>query len=231
MKNLTELGKKKKIAPQRGCGPQVVAHGACEQDRAPPGRHQHSQTTDLQTHRTTTLKSSQLHMRYIQSLTHASTHVKRTEGKDVTTPSTPTTRRVGSLPQCHPGLCGTPVGPGKDTHGTPVPERRGRGWPGTTSTRQLPTNNNKTKTSLESNVFLATGVVIHLESYMVAEQRDDHMADESKWRSPGSSSRSRREKKPITQEKITQVSCPSRFLRWNETKHTEWNETKHIKIP
>ena len=55
---------------------------------------------------------------------------------------------------------------------------------------------------------------------MVAEQRDDHMADESKWRSLGSSRRSRRETKPIIQEKINHV-----------TKHTKLNETKHIKIP
>ena len=40
-----------------------------------------------------------------------------------TTPTT-TQRRVGALPQSHPGLCGTLVGPGKDTHGTPVPLRR-----------------------------------------------------------------------------------------------------------
>ena len=30
----------------------------------------------------------------------------------------------GALSQSHPGLCGTIVGPGKDTHGTPVPLRR-----------------------------------------------------------------------------------------------------------
>ena len=54
---------------------------------------------------------------------------------------------------------------------------------------------------------------------MVAEQRDDDMADKSK-RSPGSSRRSRRETKPITQEKIKQ-----------ETVHTKRNETEHIKIP
>ena len=54
---------------------------------------------------------------------------------------------------------------------------------------------------------------------MVVEQRDDQMADESKWRLPGSSRRSRSETKPITQEKINHV-----------TKHTKRNETKHIKI-
>ena len=34
------------------------------------------------------------------------------------------THRVVALPQSHPGLCGTLVGPGKDTHSTPVPLRR-----------------------------------------------------------------------------------------------------------
>ena len=34
------------------------------------------------------------------------------------------THRVSALPQSHPGLCGTLVGPGKDTHGSPVPLRR-----------------------------------------------------------------------------------------------------------
>ena len=35
---------------------------------------------------------------------------------------------VGALSQSHPGLCGTPVGPGKDTHSTlgPVRERHVR---------------------------------------------------------------------------------------------------------
>ena len=73
-------------------------------------------------------KFSKLHMRYIQSLTHPSTHVKRqrTERK---TPSTTTTtpRRVGSLPQDHPGLWGTLVGPGR----TPTVHRclyGGRPW-------------------------------------------------------------------------------------------------------
>ena len=34
------------------------------------------------------------------------------------------THRVGALPRSHPGLCGTLVGRGEDTHGTPVPPRR-----------------------------------------------------------------------------------------------------------
>ena len=93
---------------------------------------------------------------------------------DVTTPTTPTTtpRRVGAIPQSHPRLCGTPVAPGKDIHGTPVPDRKGRWSP----TRRLPTND---ETDLESNVFSQTGAVRHWLSYMEVEQRDDHMADES----------------------------------------------------
>ena len=40
----------------------------------------------------------------------------------------PTHTIVGALPQGHPGLWGTPVGPGKETHGTPVNEQGRRGW-------------------------------------------------------------------------------------------------------
>ena len=61
------------------------------------------------------------------------------------------------------------MGPGKDTHGTSVPDREGRGWPTTSSTRRPPTNDNKTHTTLETNLLSATCVIIHLESYMVAE--------------------------------------------------------------
>ena len=75
--------------------------------------------------------------------------------RNATTPTTPTTtyRRVGAVPQSHPGLCGTPVGPSKDTHGTPVPDREGRGWQTKSSTKRPPTNDNKTKTTFESNVL------------------------------------------------------------------------------
>ena len=76
-------------------------------------------------------KYSQLHMRYIQSLTHPTTsrETRAHRTQDVTTPSTPTTtpRRVGSLPQGHPGLWSTPVGPGR----TPTVHRclcGGRPW-------------------------------------------------------------------------------------------------------
>ena len=64
----------------------------------------------------------------------------------------------GLAPQSHPGLCGTPVGPGKDIHRAPVPDREGRG-PDITSTVRRPTND---KTDLESNVFSQTGTVRHL---------------------------------------------------------------------
>ena len=63
-------------------------------------------------------------------ITSLDTRGTRAQGThDVTTPSTPTTtpRRIGALPQSHPGLCGTPVGLGRDSHGTPVPEQ-GRPW-------------------------------------------------------------------------------------------------------
>ena len=75
-------------------------------------------------------KYSHMHMRYIQSLTSLTTRETRAHRtQDVTTPSTPTTtpRRVGSLPQGHPGLWGTLVGPGR----TPTVHRcvyGGRPW-------------------------------------------------------------------------------------------------------
>ena len=91
-------------------------------------------TVSLNTHSIRTsgrnCKYSHLHMRYIQSLTSLKpreTHAHRTQ--DVTAPSTPTTtpRRVGSLPQGHPGLWSTPVDPGR----TPTVHRclyGGRPW-------------------------------------------------------------------------------------------------------
>ena len=62
-------------------------------------------------------KYSQWHM----GVRHDSEHV-RTERK--TSRLQPTHTRVGSLSQGHPGLCGTPVCPGKDAHGTRGPVRR-----------------------------------------------------------------------------------------------------------
>ena len=64
----------------------------------------------------------------------------------------PTQRRVGALPQSHPGLCGTLVGPGHPRY-TSASTEEGRGWPDTSSTRRPLTNDNKTKTSFESNVL------------------------------------------------------------------------------
>ena len=93
-----------------------------------------SMTVSLNTHSIRTsgrnCKYSQLHMRYIQSLTSLKpreTRAHRTQ--DVTAPSTPTTtpRRVGSLPQGHPGLWSTPVDPAR----TPTVHRclyGGRPW-------------------------------------------------------------------------------------------------------
>ena len=52
---------------------------------------------------------------------------------------------------------------------TSVTTEEGCGWPEVTSTDRRPRNDNKTKTSLEINVLSATGVVIHLESFTVAE--------------------------------------------------------------
>ena len=80
---------------------------------------------------------------------------------DVTTPTTPTTTpRMGwRFATESPWTLWHPVGPGKDTHGTPVPDTEGRGWRKTSSTRRLPTND---KTDLESNVFSQTGAVRHL---------------------------------------------------------------------
>ena len=76
-------------------------------------------------------KYSQLHMRYIQSLTHPSTHVKRerTERKTsrLQAQQQPHQEGLASLPQGHPGPWGTPVGPGR----TPTVHRclhGGRPW-------------------------------------------------------------------------------------------------------
>ena len=97
------------------------------------------------------------------SLDTRGTRAHRTQ--DVTTPTTHTTR-VGALPQSHPGLCGTPVGPGKDTHGTPVPEQ-GRLW----VARQAPRHDDKQTTTRQRQVSRQTccqrnQVLTHLETYM-----------------------------------------------------------------
>ena len=105
-------------------------------------------------------KCSQLHM----SVKHDHEH-ERTEHLMPRLQPTTTPRTVGALQQSHPGLCGTLVGPGKDTHGTPVPDREGRGWPKVTSTRRPTTT--RQKQTLSQMCFQETGVVIDLEeSYM-----------------------------------------------------------------
>ena len=70
---------------------------------------------------------------------------------------------VGALPQGHPGLCGTPVGPGKETHGTPVPEQ-GRPWVGP---QQLPRQRQRqtTTTGLRRMCFQETSAHRHLYTY------------------------------------------------------------------
>ena len=88
------------------------------------------------------------------SVRHDHEH-ERTERK--TSRLQPTHTRVGAFPQSHPGLCGTLVGPDKDTHAVGARTRR-------------PTNDNTTKTSLKTNVLSAKpGVNTHLETCMVAE--------------------------------------------------------------
>ena len=59
------------------------------------------------------------------------------------------TTRVGALPQSHPGLCGTLVGPSKDTHGTPVP-KQGRPWLAHNSFHE--TTSDKRPPDLKTNV-------------------------------------------------------------------------------
>ena len=76
---------------------------------------------------------------------------------DVTTPTH--TTRVGALPQSHPGLCGTLVGAGKDTHGTPVPLRRKAVGGPTATPRDDP----------RQTCFQRNQVLTHLETDMVAK--------------------------------------------------------------
>ena len=93
----------------------------------------------------------------------------------------PTHTRVGALQQSHPGLCGTLVGPGKDTHGTPVPPwRKAVGGPTQAPRHDPPTNDNTTKTRSQDKRALSHQVLTRdLETYMVAEQRnDDHTDDD-----------------------------------------------------
>ena len=63
----------------------------------------------------------------------------------------PTHTRVGALPQSHPGLCGTLVGPGKDS------KEEGFGWPDTSSTRRPTTNDNSTDKVSRQTCFQQPG--------------------------------------------------------------------------
>ena len=65
---------------------------------------------------------------------------------------------VRALSQSHLGLCGTPVGPGKDTHGTLGPVR-GKAVGGPTNASRDTTAQDH-KTGLESIVFAETSAVI-----------------------------------------------------------------------
>ena len=82
---------------------------------------------------------------------------------------------------------GHTCGSRQDTHGTPVPAREGRGWPTTCSTPLHDRRPPDRRQSLVTNVLSANrrqdkravqqpGADSHLESYMVAEQRDEHVA-------------------------------------------------------
>ena len=74
----------------------------------------------------------------------------------------PTRQRVGALPQSHPGLCGTPVGPGMVTHGT----GRAVHWKAVGGAQPAPRR--PTKTRLSQTCFQPP-LQTHLESCMVAE--------------------------------------------------------------
>ena len=89
--------------------------------------------------------------------------------------------------------------------------RKGRPWVARNSFHDTTTDkrqHDKDKV-LRQTCFQETSSVRPLESYMVA----DRMADESRWRRPRSSRRSRRETRPIIQEQINHV-----------IKHTKRNE-------
>ena len=80
-------------------------------------------------------------------------------------------KRVGAVPWCHPGHQGTPVGPGMDTHGTPVPEREGCGWP---TTRATNVHNQKTDTTVFTNVH-GSGAVLSPASSARVQQRTEQV--------------------------------------------------------
>ena len=63
----------------------------------------------------------------------------------------------------------------QDTYGTPVPEE-GRPWVARQAPHRDDPPHDKDKV-LRQTCFQRTQVLTHLETYMVAEQRDDHMAN------------------------------------------------------
>ena len=116
----------------------------------------------------TICKYSQLHMSVMHDHEHElKAHTRRHDSNKHTT-------RVVALPQSHPGLCGTPVGPGKDTHGTPVPEQ-GRPWVARRNLHETTTDNTTDKV-LRQTCFQETSADRPLYTYMVPDQRDDHTA-------------------------------------------------------
>ena len=82
----------------------------------------------------------------------------RTRTRQPHTITTPT--RVGALSQSHPGLCGTPVGPGKDTHGTRGPVReKAVGGPSTSHHATRPRQRRDQVYSVTSDEHLKTNMV------------------------------------------------------------------------
>ena len=89
-------------------------------------------------------KYSHIPMTVNQELLSNTKHVQEQKGaitltlfgppRDIDKTTLQQPRRDGALPVCHPVHQGTSVGPRKDTHGTPMPAREGRGWPTTRST-------------------------------------------------------------------------------------------------
>ena len=150
----------------------------------------------------------------------------------------PTRQRVGSLPQGHPGLWGTPVGPGRTPTVHRCPKGKAVGGPQQTTSD----NERQTTTSLETNVLSenkcrqtccqrrqrcwqtlvnshgsGTCATITRRSRSTTIDMISTCQHESKWRRPGSSRRSRREMEPSPRR--TSIRSPgtkrstSRFRR------------------
>ena len=119
-----------------------------------------------------------------QELLSNTKHVQEQKGaitlvwKTTTTDTDKTTlqqpqKRVGASSSCHPGHQGTSVGPGKDTHDTPMPEREGRGWPTTRSTVRQTCTTKKTGTVF-NNVH-GSEAVLSLVSSARIQQRTEQI--------------------------------------------------------